>query len=261
MVDSGGEKIQRRDGEMEGRDGKVSTGYCWPGNVGLLGWEWWLLSWIDERDEMTGDKWPLNAFIEEPPPIDSKLVQHKNVIVTPHLGASTKEAQEGVAIEIAEVVGGVLRGELSTTTVNAPMIPPELLLELATYVTLVEKLGRLVVQLLDNGNASVEENVKYEILHVTSVRSFSVDVSLEENLILCHQVDQLSMIGRVGNILGRVGNILGEHNMNVSFMSIARTIYRTKAIMEIEVDEESDMNALKKIGEVPAVEEFVFLDL
>ncbi|KAL2553544.1 D-3-phosphoglycerate dehydrogenase 3 [Forsythia ovata] len=177
---------------------------------------------------------------------------------------------EGVAIEITEVVGGVLRGELSATAVNAPMVPPEVLSELATYVTLVEKLGRLAVQLVAGATEitdqleiqtswisrfyRVEENVKYRILHLTCVRSFSVDVSLEENLILCCQVDQLSMIGRLGNILGK-------HNMNVSFMSIGRTIYRTKAIMKIEVDKESDTNALKKIGEVPAREEFVFLVL
>ena len=67
----------------------------------------------------------LDVFTEEPPPKDSKLVQHENVIVTPHLGASTKEAQEGVAIEIAEAVVGALQGELSATAVNAPMVAPE----------------------------------------------------------------------------------------------------------------------------------------
>ncbi|KAL2553497.1 D-3-phosphoglycerate dehydrogenase 2 [Forsythia ovata] len=99
----------------------------------------------------------LNVFTEEPLPKDSKLVKHKNVIVTPHLGASTKEAHEGVAIEITEVVGGVLRGELSATAVNAPMVPPEVLSELATYVTLVEKLGRLAVQLVARATEITDE--------------------------------------------------------------------------------------------------------
>ncbi|CAD6338822.1 unnamed protein product [Miscanthus lutarioriparius] len=65
----------------------------------------------------------LDVFTEEPPPRDSKLVQHENVTVTPHLGASTTEAQEGVALEIAEAVIGALRGDLAATAVNAPMVP------------------------------------------------------------------------------------------------------------------------------------------
>nr|GEY53429.1 D-3-phosphoglycerate dehydrogenase 2, chloroplastic [Tanacetum cinerariifolium] len=66
----------------------------------------------------------LDVFCEEPPK-DSKLAKHENVIATPHLGASTKEAQEGVAVEIAEAVVGALQGELSATAVNAPMVPAE----------------------------------------------------------------------------------------------------------------------------------------
>ncbi|XP_027122617.2 D-3-phosphoglycerate dehydrogenase 1, chloroplastic-like [Coffea arabica] len=290
----------------------------------------------------------LDVFTEEPPPKDSKLVQHENVIVTPHLGASTKEAQEGVAVEIAEAVVGALKGELAATAVNAPMVPAEVMSELAPYVVLAEKLGRLAVQLVaggsgiqsvkvvyrsardpdnldtrllramivkgiiepisisfvnlvnadftakqkglriseervfvdsspeypvdsiqvqisnvqskfasalsETGNISIDGKVKYGIPHLTGVGSFSVDVSLEGNLILCRQVDQPGMIGRVGNILG-------ESNVNVSFMSVGRTAKRIKAIMAIGVDEEPDKDTLKKVGEVPAVEEFVFLEL
>lgn len=67
----------------------------------------------------------LDVFTVEPPSADNKLVLHENVIVTPHLGASTIEAQEGVAIEIAEAVVGALKGELAATAVNAPMVPAE----------------------------------------------------------------------------------------------------------------------------------------
>lgn len=104
------------------------------------------------------------------------------------------------------------------------------------------------------GEISIEGKVKDGIPRLTCVGSFGVDVSLEGNLILCRQVDQPGMIGRVGNILG-------EHNVNVSFMSVGRTVRRKHAIMAIGVDEEPSKETLKKIGEVPAIEEFVFLNL
>jgi D-3-phosphoglycerate dehydrogenase len=65
----------------------------------------------------------LDVFTVEPPKEGDALMNYENVIVTPHLGASIMEAQEGVAVEIAEVVAGALAGELSATAVNAPMVP------------------------------------------------------------------------------------------------------------------------------------------
>eukprot|EP00250_Pteridium_aquilinum_P007114 c16902_g1_i1 orf=112-2001(+) len=94
----------------------------------------------------------LDVFTEEPPEQDNKLVLHENVIVTPHLGASTAEAQEGVAVEIAEAVVGALQGQLAGTAVNAPMVPQEVLAELAPYVSLAERLGRLAIQLVGGGS-------------------------------------------------------------------------------------------------------------
>lgn len=109
--------------------------------------------------------------------------------------------------------------------------------------------------LLENGNICVEGRVKdSSVPHLTCVGSFSVDVSLDGNLILCRQVDQPGMIGQVGNILA-------ESNVNVSFMSVGRTGRRTKAIMAIGVDEEPTKDTLTKIGGVAAIEEFVFLKL
>ncbi|KZV14618.1 D-3-phosphoglycerate dehydrogenase 1, chloroplastic-like [Dorcoceras hygrometricum] len=290
----------------------------------------------------------LDVFMEEPPSKDSKLVQHEKVTATPHLGASTMEAQEGVAIEVAEAVVGALKGELSATAVNAPMVPAQVLTELKPYVTLSEKLSRLAVQLVsggsgvksvkvtyssarapddldtrvlramiikgliepisslfvnlvnadftakqrglriteervildgspesplesiqvqiadveskfassmtDSGEIKVEGRVKDGIPHLTKVGSFEVDVSLEGSIILCRQVDQPGMIGKVGSILG-------EENVNVSFMSVGRIGPRKQAVMAIGVDEEPSMQSLKKIGDIPAIEEFVYLKL
>nr|CAD1827672.1 unnamed protein product [Ananas comosus var. bracteatus] len=103
----------------------------------------------------------LDVFTEEPPAADNKLVLHENVTVTPHLGASTVEAQEGVAIEVAEAVVGALKGELAATAVNAPMVPAEVLSELAPFVVLAEKLGKLAVQLVSGGSGVKSVKVTY----------------------------------------------------------------------------------------------------
>ncbi|CAL9755717.1 unnamed protein product [Musa acuminata subsp. burmannicoides] len=290
----------------------------------------------------------LDVFTKEPPTADDKLVLHEKVTATPHLGASTVEAQEEVAIEIAEAVLGALKGELASTSVNAPMVPAEVLSELTPFVVLAEKLGRLAVQLVaggsgvksvkvtytiaitrgdldtrllramitkgliepvsdvhvnivnadftakqrgiriaeerilldgspedpidsiqvhianveskfptaasETGEITVEGRVKDGIPHLTKVGSFQVDASMEGSLILCRQVDQPGMIGTVGSILG-------EQNVNVSFMSVGRIAPRKHAVMAIGVDDEPTKEALKKIGDIPAIEEFVFLKL
>lgn len=65
------------------------------------------------------------------------------MVCTPHLGASTTEAQEGVSTEVAEAVIDALAGKLAATAVNAPMVSPEVLKELAPFVTLAEALGKV----------------------------------------------------------------------------------------------------------------------
>jgi hypothetical protein len=78
-----------------------------------------------------------------PPPPTPPLTHRPNVVCTPHLGASTMEAQEGVSTEVAEAVIDALQGRLSTTAVNAPLVSAEVLKELAPYVTLAEGLGKV----------------------------------------------------------------------------------------------------------------------
>jgi D-3-phosphoglycerate dehydrogenase len=101
---------------------------------------------------------------------------------------------------------------------------------------------------------TLEGKVKDSVPHLTKVGSFSVDVSLEGSIILCRQVDQPGMIGKVGSVLG------GE-NINISFMSVGRISPRQHAVMAIGVDDEPSKAVLQKLGGIAAIEELVFLKL
>ncbi len=92
----------------------------------------------------------LDVFTSEPPannPVLTELLAHPRVIVTPHLGASTEEAQVMVALDVAEQVVSVLKGGPARGAVNAPLILPETLQAIEPYMRLVERMGRLYTQL------------------------------------------------------------------------------------------------------------------
>ncbi|EFJ26749.1 hypothetical protein SELMODRAFT_412486 [Selaginella moellendorffii] len=260
-----------------------------------------------------------DVFEQEPPAKDNKVVQHENVIVTPHLGASTVEAQEGVAVEIAEAVVGALRGELSATAVNAPMVSSKVLTELT---------GR------EAGKASSWGGVKDVIISYTSARSpDDLDTRLLRAMIVKGLVEPVSdafinlvnadyvakqrgiriseerhpaegtgtqaqplesIAVKISKVLDRslrrwkgggggggqdqerastplAGGSAGDHRE--SWRAAGRRererelhergedFVRKQAVMAIGVDEEPSKEVLHRIGAIPAVEEFVFLNI
>ncbi|MGA2122105.1 MAG: phosphoglycerate dehydrogenase [Methanoregula sp.] len=97
----------------------------------------------------------LDVF-EEEPPTGSPLLTLDQVIVTPHLGASTVEAQLNVAVSVAKQCIEVLKGGSAKYVVNAPMVPPEQAEVLEPYTQLAEKMGRFAIQTAGGRLASVE---------------------------------------------------------------------------------------------------------
>lgn len=92
----------------------------------------------------------LDVFVEEPPPPDHPLIKMDQVVTTPHLGASTDEAQLNVAIAVAEQIVDFLTRGVIRYAVNVPSVSAELLNTLRPYLNLGEKLGSLQVQMLSN---------------------------------------------------------------------------------------------------------------
>ncbi len=100
----------------------------------------------------------LDVFTKEPPK-DWTLVKHPKVIATPHLGASTKEAQIIVAIQIAEQIVKALKEGIFINAVNVPALDKETLAKLRYHVELGEKIGYFAAQIIDGGILKLK--VKY----------------------------------------------------------------------------------------------------
>jgi D-3-phosphoglycerate dehydrogenase len=98
----------------------------------------------------------LDVYTEEPPGEEHALVKHPRVICTPHLGASTQQAQINVSVAVAEQVRDYLLEGTVRNAINVPSLSPELMSELGPYLRLAEKLGRFQGQLSSGGIDQVE---------------------------------------------------------------------------------------------------------
>ncbi|MFH1201810.1 MAG: phosphoglycerate dehydrogenase [Candidatus Omnitrophota bacterium] len=93
---------------------------------------------------------------ETEPPKDSPLLKCNNCVLTPHLGASTEEAQVNVAVEIAEAVRDALLGRGIRNAANFPSVEAEAYKTLAPFINLAEKLGLLASQLTEGRISQVD---------------------------------------------------------------------------------------------------------
>lgn len=93
---------------------------------------------------------------ENEPPEGQRIVALPQVITTPHLGASTVEAQQNVAVSVAKQCIEVLEGGSARFVVNAPMVPADLQERIEPYAQLAQKMGKLLIQLIDGRIESIE---------------------------------------------------------------------------------------------------------
>jgi D-3-phosphoglycerate dehydrogenase / 2-oxoglutarate reductase len=96
-----------------------------------------------------------DVFIEEPA-TSNPLFGHPNVVCTPHLGASTTEAQENVALQVAEQMSDYLLNGAVSNAVNFPSITAEEAPKLKPFIELAEKLGSFAGQLTESGISKVQ---------------------------------------------------------------------------------------------------------
>jgi D-3-phosphoglycerate dehydrogenase len=123
----------------------------------------------------------IDVYPREPVSTEDPLPKHPRVVATPHLGASTVEAQVQVAVQIAEEVLAVLEGRPTQFAVNAPSLRPEDAEFLQPYMELVRMLGKLATQLADGRMRSAEVTYRGEIAerNVTVLTAAAVQGLLE----------------------------------------------------------------------------------
>ena len=120
----------------------------------------------------------IDVFSREPPG-ESPLLTHSQVVVTPHLGGSTAEAQSEVAREAAEQVLAVLAGQPARSTVNMPFMPPEIHEVVAPYLETTSILGKVAIQLSQGQVISLSLHYEGDIAHYdTSILNAAALVGL-----------------------------------------------------------------------------------
>jgi D-3-phosphoglycerate dehydrogenase len=105
----------------------------------------------------------LDVFEEEPPAKGDPLIQRADVVATPHLGASTKEAQELVAITVAEQLLDVFRGRPARNAVNLPTLTPEMGERVRPFLYLAERVGAMQAQLAQGPPKSIQVRFAGEV--------------------------------------------------------------------------------------------------
>ena len=111
----------------------------------------------------------LDVFSSEPPK-DFKLMELDNIVLTPHLGASTEEAQVNVAIEIAHCMKDALLGKAIRNAVNYVQMDPETYKIIEPYFQLAEKMGKFISQLTSGGIKEIQ------LFYLGEISSYKVDV-------------------------------------------------------------------------------------
>jgi D-3-phosphoglycerate dehydrogenase len=160
----------------------------------------------------------LDVFEQEPPPPDHPLLKLEQVVVPPHLGAATDEAQTAVALAIADQVADALLHGVVVNAVNLPAVDAETYKEQAPWVGLAETMGRFLAQMAEGRMQEARLTCAGEIVGRSTA-----------SLTLAF-------------VRGLLGTILSEHVTDVNAMLIAKA--RGLRVTETSTSESSDYASL-----------------
>ncbi|CAH1197300.1 D-3-phosphoglycerate dehydrogenase [Paenibacillus allorhizoplanae] len=166
-----------------------------------------------------------DVFEVEPPTKDHPFLSNPKVIVTPHLGASTIEAQENVAIDVSEEVLHILRNEPFKNAVNMPPVPADVLNKLQPYFSLGEKIGSVLGQIAQGAVSEIVVNYAGDLMDVdTSPLTRYIVKGIFQN-----QLESINIINAMHLAKSRGVNIVVQtSNASNSFTNLVTVTVKTK---------------------------------
>ncbi|SDC39229.1 D-3-phosphoglycerate dehydrogenase [Paenibacillus sp. UNCCL117] len=166
-----------------------------------------------------------DVFESEPPAADHPFLNNPRIIVTPHLGASTVEAQENVAIDVSEEVLHILRDEPFKNAVNMPPVPANVLSALQPYFNLGEKLGNFLGQTIDS---AVSEIVVSYSGDLTEVDTSPLTRYIVKG-VLQHQLEGVNVVNAMHLAKSRDLNIVTQKSTAAqTFTNLVSVTLKTK---------------------------------
>ena len=229
----------------------------------------------------------IDVYENEPNIQECPLINcNGNVVLTPHLGASTQEAQMNVAIDVAEQIKEVLSGGSASSAVNIPSLRPDKLEPVKDYMLLAENIlssilegvnyvnapivakkrgieiistksktkcsftGLLTIKLTtDKGTKTVAGAlVAKDIPRIVKINDYETSIRPQKHMILVPHVNKPSMIAKVAKVIG-------ENNINIGSMNVVQKNdkHETESIMVINIDSEVCPIVLEEIGQIDGV--------
>jgi D-3-phosphoglycerate dehydrogenase len=168
-----------------------------------------------------------DVFEEEPPAADHPFLNHPQIIVTPHLGASTVEAQENVAIDVSEEVLHILRNEPFKNAVNMPPVPANVLSKLQPYFNLGEKLGRFAGKMAES---AVQEIVIHYAGELVDVDTSPLTRHIVKGVLVNHLAGEVNIVNAMHMAkLREVNIVVQQASISKTFTNLVTVTLKTKS--------------------------------
>lgn len=173
----------------------------------------------------------VDVFTQEPT-TDNVLFGSDKIIVTPHLGASTEEAQVQVAVDVAEQIVSILNGQSASYAVNLPMVPKETLAALTPYLPAAKALGTMAFQLSKGRISGVTASYLGEI---AAFDTALLQASLIEGLLSSVSEEQVNMVNATH--IAKQRNLKISENRNLDSENYS-------SLIRVEVQSEGGTNVV-----------------
>ena len=197
----------------------------------------------------------IDVFESEPLAEDSPLRNVPGIVLTPHLGASTVEAQIGVSVDVAKGIRAALRGEPVLAAVNMAPVSKEVMRVIRPYIALAEQLGctashystLITVRVTASGGTSEVQGALFgEEGRIVRINRFRVDVDPHARILICPHINRPGVIGTIGSIMGAAG-------INISSMQVGKSDRKGMNIMVLTIDHDISDDVLARVLAVEGI--------